>query len=292
MSDQQATTSATEAEKWQDKSQGMEEGATVVNAAEEDVEDEEDDYMAGGLEFVFQDWLDPQTFTCHSADTFSLLDVEVQQGTFCHTKENDQTGAVVWDDAVMLARHMVNKFGKELQGQRVVDLGAGTGFLGLTVARGCGANVAITDRDVMKDLIERNIDLNKDGITQQGGNASFFDHSWGEDLDPEMAKMLPFHVVLCSGCIYHEEANPALLKSLRVLSGCTGDIYVAIDFRFDVTIQAEDEQYAAPVVASFLEQAQEAGLDLQELSAEGGELVLEPSQVKKSVKIFKGHFIN
>ncbi|GBG24575.1 Protein N-lysine methyltransferase METTL21A [Hondaea fermentalgiana] len=268
-------------------------GKKELDEDEEEEEEEGEDEGGFGLDFVFQDWLDPQTFTNHRANNFDLLGVQVQQGAFCHTKDNDQTGAVVWDDAVMLARHLVARFPASLRGKTVIDLGAGTGFLGLAVAHGCSADVIITDREVMRALIEQNVEVNKACIAAQGGSACFVPHSWGDPLKAGIAEHAPFDIVLASGCIYHEEANPALLKSLRALAGATGDIYVAIDFRFDVTKQDKDDPYAAPVVASFLSQAKSAGLELRELPADESDqgLALAREHVKKSVRIFRGCFL-
>jgi hypothetical protein len=82
-----------------------------------------DAQLGGGLfAFVFQPWLDLQMLTNHSADhfEFKLLStpatateasssdrtLSVEQEAFVHTKTNDRTGAVVWDDAVVLARYL------------------------------------------------------------------------------------------------------------------------------------------------------------------------------------------
>ena len=109
------------------------------------------------LGFVFEPWLDTQLLTDHTAEKFdfefeaacpfALLDdgkppsssssscarhrmkLSIEQGTFCHTKEDDRTGAVVWDDAVVMARHFAAETTPGwFRGKKCIELGSGCGF--------------------------------------------------------------------------------------------------------------------------------------------------------------------
>jgi len=248
------------------------------------------------LGFVFEDWLDPETFTSHAAAEFELeqFGVKVRQGQFLHTKQDDHTGAVVWDDAVIVARHLAAKFGVDstcstaggLRGRPVIDLGTGTGFLGLAVARACAAKVIVSDRAVMADLVRANVDANRDAVAAAGGSCEFAEHSWGEALSGPVADAAPFAAILVSGCVYHEEANPPLLDSIMALSDENTLVVVAIDFRFDVArARDEDEdEYISPVLASFLSQAADRGLAMR--AQPNDQLGLPADHVKNSVRVY------
>lgn len=263
--------------------------------------------LEGGLDFVFQDWINPRLFTDHSAETFTFdLNVvsgveedsrlEISQGEFCHTPENDLTGAVVWDDAVMLCRYACTR-PELLKGKSVVDLGCGSGFLGIGVAAGCGANAVLTDRPMMRALITENARKNASVVASGGGKAVFAAHSWGEPLGSEadasfddedlLSSKAPFDVCLASGCVYHEEANPLLLDSLEMLCSSKTLILFAIDFRFDVSTKDDqdiEDDYITPVVRSFLNMAKERGLVMNPIPQ--SDLSLPAEFIKKSVRIY------
>lgn len=55
-------------------------------------------------------------------------------------------GAVIWDSAYILARHIACSFGaKGLRGKKVVEIGCGVALPGLAAAA-CGAAVLLTDQ--------------------------------------------------------------------------------------------------------------------------------------------------
>lgn len=259
------------------------------------------------LGFVFENWLDPETFTEHGAAEFALGDVRVRQGRFLHTKEEDHTGAVVWDDAVMTLRMLSEGDGEgaAFRAPRaarvtVLDLGCGTGFLGIAVAAACGADVVVSDQACMRPLAEANVEVNTRAVAARGGRCRFLEHSWGEPLGSELAQCVPFDVILASGCVYHEEASPLLVASIKRLSGPHTVVYVAIDFRFDLSRRGssvaaadsgaaegdqDDEHYVSPVIRGFLEQCERGGLRMAALDSL--QIGLQREHVKDSVRVYR-----
>ncbi|CAM9926357.1 unnamed protein product, partial [Phaeothamnion confervicola] len=71
-------------------------------------------------------------------------------------ERNLGTGATVWPAAVVLIKHLERRFGAGgMAGLRGVDLGAGTGIVGLAAA-GLGADVVLTDQEQLGPLMREN----------------------------------------------------------------------------------------------------------------------------------------
>jgi 16S rRNA G1207 methylase RsmC len=69
---------------------------------------------------------------------------------------------------------MIEEGGLNLKGKRVLDLGCGIGFVGVYLA--ClGCQIILADVPSMKDLVERNIGLNKSLFK---GKADFTVANW------------------------------------------------------------------------------------------------------------------
>ncbi|XP_042321089.1 protein-lysine methyltransferase METTL21D isoform X2 [Sceloporus undulatus] len=129
------------------------------------------------------------------------------------------TGSVVWDAALVLARFLEKEseaassssLGLSLPRAEVLELGAGTGLVGLMAA--ClGANVTVTDLEEVQDLLKMNIENNWHLIT---GSIQAKVLKWGEDV----TDFLPSpDYILMADCIYYEESLEPLLKTLKDLS--------------------------------------------------------------------------
>ncbi|XP_078263173.1 protein N-lysine methyltransferase METTL21D isoform X2 [Rhinoraja longicauda] len=127
-------------------------------------------------------------------------------------------GAVVWDAALVLAKYLecAGPGGGSADaggaGPVTVELGAGTGLVGL-MAAALGANVTVTDLEELQDLLNININHNKHLVT---GSIQAKVLKWGEiitDLpsDPDY--------ILMADCIYYEQSLEPLLRTMKDLSG-------------------------------------------------------------------------
>ncbi|XP_062605453.1 protein N-lysine methyltransferase METTL21D-like [Saccostrea cucullata] len=118
-----------------------------------------------------------------------------------HQLEVGDVGCVVWDAALVLSKYMETpdfKNGELLQGKKILELGAGTGCVGLIAAH-LGAEVTITDLPEFVPLIEMNIEKNKSAIK---GSARAQPLTWGQDTIADY-----YHYILLADCIYYEEVK-------------------------------------------------------------------------------------
>jgi len=105
---------------------------------------------------------------------------------------------VLWPVTTDVAAVLMDEFPDEqLQGKRVLELGAGTGALGIAAAA-LGARVTLTDLAAVVPLTTQNVKLNS-GTLARGGSAVVKVHCWGEstaELEP------PFDVILACETLY------------------------------------------------------------------------------------------
>uniref|UniRef100_A0A8D0GJ55 Protein N-lysine methyltransferase METTL21A n=1 Tax=Sphenodon punctatus TaxID=8508 RepID=A0A8D0GJ55_SPHPU len=119
--------------------------------------------------------------------------------------------AVVWDAAVVLCTYL-EMGGIDLRGHSVIELGAGTGLLGI-VATLLGAHVTITDREAALAFLESNVQANLPPDLQP--KAVVKELTWGRDL----MNFSPgdFDFILGADIIYLEETFVDLLWTLEHL---------------------------------------------------------------------------
>lgn len=96
-----------------------------------------------------------------------------------------------------------------------VELGAGSGLVGLAVARSCSGDaphIYITDQEPMMPLMETNVKLNNLSsiVTPRVLN-------WGEPLEGCVPSRPA--VILAADCVYFEPAFPLLVSTLQDLLG-------------------------------------------------------------------------
>lgn len=134
----------------------------------------------------------------------------------------DTTGDLVWPTAIVFCHYLCDH-PQLLAGRRVLDLGAGTGLVGL-VAAAMGASVTLTDVPRVLPLLTQNVAGATAGCWRSpsahttpalAGAAQVRPLYWGDrhDMDRLLAEGGPFDVVLCCEVVYQQP--PAVLDSLR-----------------------------------------------------------------------------
>ncbi|NWT14596.1 MT21A methyltransferase, partial [Vireo altiloquus] len=150
--------------------------------------------------------------------------------------------AVVWDAAVVLCAYLEMER-IDLRDRSVIELGAGTGLLGIVVTllgtgtvsvshvllSPLGARVTLTDRAAALELLESNVQANLPPELRP--RAVVKELTWGKDLDnfPRGA----FDFVLGADIVYLEETFAELLQTLEHLCSEQTVILLSCRIRYE-----------------------------------------------------------
>jgi len=165
-------------------------------------------------------------FVRASKDVFEF---ELHNGSIVRVSQNvsnDNLGSVVWDAGILLARLMdklVEKLGKDwASDQSVIELGSGTGIVGLACAGLGFGKCVLTDTQQGMDLIQENLNMN--GFK----NVSSAVFKWGSDEVKD-----DFSLLLCSDVLYDSSVHEVLVETLQGLArSCPGFLgLLSIKFR-------------------------------------------------------------
>ena len=128
-----------------------------------------------------------------------------------HQLDEDLSGLQVWPIAASLCR-CLHRHPLLVRGRSVLELGSGTGLVGL-VAASLGADCVLTDRsEASLVLCKHNAQLNQ---LQHGLRVARL--SWGDDDTELSADSASFDVVVGSDCAYRLSALDALFESVDLL---------------------------------------------------------------------------
>lgn len=135
--------------------------------------------------------------------------------------------AVVWDAAVVMCMYL--ELGLvEMKGKKVIELGAGTGLVGIVTAL-LGAKVTITDQLSALDSLSTNVKSNLPPPTLESATVS--ELTWGEHLDRYPAG--GFDLVLGADIVYLEETFIPLLKTMEYLCSDSTLVLLSCKIRYE-----------------------------------------------------------
>ncbi|KAF8897221.1 putative methyltransferase-domain-containing protein [Infundibulicybe gibba] len=124
-------------------------------------------------------------------------------------------GGVAWPAGQVLSNYLVQKGPRFLEGRNILELGSGTGLVGL-VAGKLGGNVCITDQAPLLEIMHRNIVNNNLSV-----NVTVSQLDWGSPINAQIARP---HLILAADCVYFEPAFPLLVQTLSDLATSTTEI--------------------------------------------------------------------
>lgn len=123
---------------------------------------------------------------------------------------------VVWDAGLLMADFLMHWSKKQdLQDLKILDLGCGTGIVGITCLELGAKNVTFTDR-IKTDSFEDNIEQYQKNCSELGRKLEFFEYDWNEPLPSDFP--LVWDVIVSSDIMYDEKCLLPLLHLLPSLT--------------------------------------------------------------------------
>ncbi|XP_049588614.1 EEF1A lysine methyltransferase 3-like [Syngnathus scovelli] len=134
--------------------------------------------------------------------------------------------ALVWESAVQLCRYFEGH-SVEWRGRRVIELGSGTGVVGIVAAR-LGADVTLTDLPMTLPQLEANVCANMPSSGWPSAPPTVLPLSWGED---HMKFPSDWDLVLGADIVYIPKMFPLLVDTLAHLCRKKGVVYLSCKMR-------------------------------------------------------------
>ncbi|CAE7726875.1 eef1akmt3 [Symbiodinium pilosum] len=155
--------------------------------------------------------------------------IMVEQEVEKNRSGEDCTGCIVWPSAHSMCAHLC-AHPELVRGKRVVELGAGTGLVGLVCSALGAAEVVLTDLSQGLPLLQRNVQLNVGAL---GGAATrVAELRWGQQASIQVAPEGCDVVIGCEVIYQHDdETASALVATMRHLAGKDGSCLMAYEFR-------------------------------------------------------------
>ncbi|KAL7604066.1 hypothetical protein Lser_V15G19685 [Lactuca serriola] len=99
---------------------------------------------------------------------------------------------------------------------RILELGSGTGIVGIAAAAILGADVTVTDLPHVLVNLKFNADANSELLAPRGGEVHVAPMSWGETEEME-AIGREYDLIIGSDVVYHDHLYEPLLQTLKFL---------------------------------------------------------------------------
>ncbi|TFK43256.1 putative methyltransferase-domain-containing protein [Crucibulum laeve] len=118
-------------------------------------------------------------------------------------------GGVAWPAGQILASYLVQQGPEYLKNKNILELGSGTGLVGLVAAL-LGGKVCITDQVPLLDVMRRNVSINN-----LSSSVTVAELNWGSPIPKGIPRP---DLILAADCVYFEPAFPLLVKTLSDLA--------------------------------------------------------------------------
>ncbi|PPR02451.1 hypothetical protein CVT24_002000 [Panaeolus cyanescens] len=119
-------------------------------------------------------------------------------------------GGLAWPAGQILGSYLVQKGPEYIQDKTILELGSGTGLVGLVAGALGSTTTWITDQAPLLPIMNRNVILNS-----LESNVVVAELNWGEPIPQEIPKP---DIILAADCVYFEPAFPLLVQTLSDLS--------------------------------------------------------------------------
>ena len=184
------------------------------------------------------------------------------------------TASTVWDAGIMLAAHVYHgNLGCERCNMRCLDLGSGTGIVGLgAAASGAFETVVLTDLPSVLPLLRQNTECNAAALSSSGSHRGSGSNStaaapsacrvvshalaWDDraQLDEVLAEHGPFDLIAGGDLLYRPQVVQPLLTALEALVGKRTTVLLAASL-----------QHSPETIRLFVRAAREAGFEVERI---------------------------
>ncbi|KXS12614.1 S-adenosyl-L-methionine-dependent methyltransferase [Gonapodya prolifera JEL478] len=128
---------------------------------------------------------------------------------------NHNTGMKLWEGSIILAEHIFHRI--TVAGKSVVELGSGTGLVGIVAAIAGAASVVLTDLEGQVDLVNENVERNVE-LVEDKDRIRVVEVDWTEQSDAVRNKIGMVDLVLASECLYLPHLHAPLLSTMRAVA--------------------------------------------------------------------------
>ncbi len=196
-----------------------------------------------------------------SLSVMTLVPPPIEYMSVLHDKKEEISGRKVWCGSQLLAKYILESAMGSVRGMSVLELGAGTGIVGMTLAKlnECGV-VAMTDGDEEAlELLRKNVAMN--GL-EESDNVGVTNYLWGDDkgrIDsfklwcrstfpgtfPETISDIKFEVLIAGDVLYKDGLPELFFESVQNLMRSDGVLYLCHVPRHKVTHDVVMDKAAA-----------------------------------------------
>jgi predicted nicotinamide N-methyase len=188
---------------------------------------------------------------------------------------SDNLGFKTWAASYLLAKRLRHldipcRAGQAL---RILELGSGTGLVGMAAAGVLSASVLLTDLPDIEGNLTRNVEQNQLAIQALGGSARTAILDWnspdeifpsGHDTTVEKETLAPFPVIVAADAVYDKEHPAMLTKAISVWLAVGPDARFVVELPRRNGFNAELNSFKQEMLGiglAIMEEGYEVGFD-------------------------------
>ncbi|RDW83212.1 hypothetical protein BP5796_04703 [Coleophoma crateriformis] len=205
--------------------------------------DDPEDILSSALGVIFPDDITNQHGDAHNGVVYLSPDFGSVRLTLCDPSSESRGlfSHFLWNSSLQLAEFIEEDPAWDVKGERVLELGAGSGLAGMIAGLKGAEKVVISDYpapEVLENIagnVKRNIDPRRNGTEdsppQEINDIVVEGHEWGVLDDTfSMQNNESFGRILVADCLWMPWQHENLLKSIRWFMAPTGRAWVIAGF--------------------------------------------------------------
>jgi predicted nicotinamide N-methyase len=160
--------------------------------------------------------------------TFEILDglaIQLHEPSLV----GDNLGLKTWASSLLLSKQLRRLSEYFPDTTSVLELGAGTGLVGVSAACLWRASVVLTDLPEIVPNLEHNLSLNRDIMSSWGGSATAMTLDWSDLSSAPTIDAEKYAIVIAADPIYSPDHPPMLVDTISRWLKETGDARVVIE---------------------------------------------------------------